>query len=431
MRRHAVLLTILFALLVSIVSVSLVFWEFYKLNKKQYIEHMFSRYALITQIYREYELNPSSIATLEANLAVYNLELIDNITKIKHIVKAASLLKQETIKTYNESIFFRGGGFYTKRVIEDLKVSMLLLDHKVYFYIQTPAGTVLIQDNKLQPYKIWPILYVYTTVFAIIAFSFFMILVKLRPLILLRKKIERFAKGDLSISFKTRLNDEIGLIANTLEDARNKINAMLEARTLFLRNIMHELKTPIAKGRLATAMLKDQKQQRRFESIFKRLETLVNEFAMIEEVNSMVDSSEFKEYRLIDIIDGAIDMAMVEREQVSVNVPSNIKKQASYRLYTTAIKNMIDNGIKYSSDAHVRIYYKDGELCFASKGECIKYPLKYYIEPFTKENPSKNSFGLGLYLVDSILKAHGEVLAHEYKDGENIFIFAKAKSSPL
>ena len=96
----------------------------------------------------------------------------------------------------------------------------------------------------------------------------------------------------------------------------------------------------------------------------------------------------------------------------------------NYRLYTTAIKNMIDNGIKYSTDQHVQITMKNNELYFESYGECIKNPLKYYIEPFTKDNPSKNSFGLGLYLVDSILKAHDEVLAHEYENGVNRFIFA-------
>jgi two-component system OmpR family sensor kinase len=72
----------------------------------------------------------------------------------------------------------------------------------------------------------------------------------------------------------------------------------------------------------------------------------------------------------------------------------------------------------------VNIKIVNNELCFESKGECIKHPLQYYIEPFTKDNPSKNSYGLGLYLVDSILKVHGEVLAHEYRDGVNCFIFA-------
>ena len=80
--------------------------------------------------------------------------------------------------------------------------------------------------------------------------------------------------------------------------------------------------------------------------------------------------------------------------------------------------------IKYSTDKHIRIVMINKELCFESRGECIKHPLSYYIEPFTKDNPSKNSFGLGLYLVDSILKAHNQVLAHEYVSGVNRFIFA-------
>jgi two-component system OmpR family sensor kinase len=320
----------------------------------------------------------------------------------------------------------KGGGFYTKKIIQDMKVAMIKYKREIFFYIETPAGAILIRDYKLQPYKIWPILYAYASVFAIISFSFFLILRKLRPLILLRKKIERFAKGDMQVSFKTKLEDEIGLIANALEDAKNKINNILEARTLFLRNIMHELKTPIAKGRLVSAMLDNDKQKSRFESIFKRLETLVNEFAMIEEVKSIADKKEFIQSRLIDVIDGAIDMAMVDKSCVLVDVDASVKVYVNYKLYTTAIKNMIDNGIKYSTDSKVEIVYKNDELCFISKGECIKYPLKYYIEPFTKENPSKNSFGLGLYLVDTILKVHNQVLAHEYKDGKNIFIFAKA-----
>ena len=117
-------------------------------------------------------------------------------------------------------------------------------------------------------------------------------------------------------------------------------------------------------------------------------------------------------------------MAMVQNDTVTVDIQEATKLNVNYRLYTTAIKNMIDNGIKYSTDKHVKIVMRNGELSFESKGACIKHPLKYYIEPFTKDNPSKNSFGLGLYLVDSILKAHNEILAHEYENGVNRFIFA-------
>lgn len=424
MRQHAVLITVLFALSVTLLSVSAVFWEFYKLNKYQYIEHIFAKHETITQIYREHLQKKTSQIMLEANLAVYKFLIEKGPVKKKSILKKSKLLKQKNFKRLDEAIMLNKKGFYTQKVVRDSRISMIELRKEIYFFIQTPIGSILIHDEELKPYTYYAIAYSYLTIVLIISISFALILQRLKPLIRLRKKIALFGNGDLDISFKTSGRDEIALVSNELEFTKEKISSLLESRTLFLRNIMHELKTPIAKGTIATQMLDSQKQRDRFSSIFGRLESLVNEFALIEEVTSVNDKSGFNEYRLIDVIDGAIDMAMVEKTAVSVNIDASAKIIANYRLYTTAIKNMIDNGIKYSPDSHVNILMIDDELTFESKGECISHPLHYYIEPFTKENPSKNSFGLGLYLVDSILKAHDEVLAHEYHDGLNRFIFA-------
>ncbi len=92
---------------------------------------------------------------------------------------------------------------------------------------------------------------------------------------------------------------------------------------------------------------------------------------------------------------------------------------------TAAMMITANNAMKYSPDKHINIVIVDAELCFESKGARLKYPLNFYIEPFTKESSSQNSFGLGLYLVDSILKAHKQVLAYEYDNGINRFIFAR------
>ena len=361
---------------------------------------------------------------LEANLAVYDLQIIKEKKEKAIIFANAKVLKEEGFRRINSSVMLSNQGLYTRNTVSKLKATMYEYRRTIYFKIEGPSGFIMIKDEKLEPYKYGSILYTYSTIFVIISLSFLLILHKLRPLIRLRKKIARFGNGDMNVSFKTNNCDEIGLVSNEIESAREKIEQLLDSRTLFLRNIMHELKTPIAKGTIATQMLDSQKQRDRFSSIFTRLESLVNEFAMIEEVTSDSAKNDFHEYRLIDIIDGAIDMSMVEDGHVSVDIPADIKIEANYRLYTTAIKNMIDNAMKYSPDAHIKIHMIKDELCFDSKGECIAHPLQYYIEPFTKDNPSKNSFGLGLYLVDSILKAHGQVLAHEYHDGVNRFIFA-------
>ena len=424
MKKHAVLITVLFALIVTIASVTAVFLEFYKLNKQQYIDHIFTKYSVITQIYRAHHLSKSSDIMLEANLAVYKLQTIKDKKLQKEILRSADILKREGFRNINGSVFFDKKGVYTQNSVSDLRVTMVQSHETIYFYMQTRSNAILIQDEELKPYTAWSVLYTYLTVIGIITFSFFLVLQKLRPLIRLRKKIALFGDGNMNISFKTSSCDEIGLVSNEMEAAREKIETLLESRTLFLRNLMHELKTPIAKGTIATQMLDSQKQRDRFTSIFGRLESLVNEFALIEEVTSVDTKQNFKEYRIIDIIDGAIDMAMVDRECVSVYVEAHEKQFVNYHLYTTAIKNMIDNAMKYSPDKHVNILMINNELSFESRGECLSHPLQYYIEPFTKDNPSKNSYGLGLYLVDSILKAHDKVLAHEYHNGVNRFIFA-------
>ncbi|MGE4418304.1 MAG: ArsS family sensor histidine kinase [Sulfurimonas sp.] len=424
MRQHAVLITVLFTLTVTIVSVSVVFWEFFLLNKQHYIDHIFTKHATITQIFRQHQQKQDSQIMLEVNLAVYRFVLEKDKEAVKTVLKNAKVLKKKDFQSVNSSLTFSQEGLFTTKTVTDLSATMLEFNKKIYFYIKAPFSSVLILDEELKPYKYWSVAYSYMTIIFIIFFSFVLILQKLRPLIRLRKKIALYGDGNMNISFKTKGHDEIALVSNELEATREKINVILESRTLFLRNIMHELKTPIAKGTIATQMLESQKQRDRFGSIFGRLESLVNEFALIEEVTSLGDKTDLKEYRLVDIIDGAIDMAMIDRSSITVEVDATYKINANYRLYTTAIKNMIDNGIKYSTDAHVKILIKNGELCFESKGDCIAHPLQYYIEPFTKDNPAKNSFGLGLYLVDSILKAHNQVLAHEYENGINRFIFA-------
>jgi len=86
---------------------------------------------------------------------------------------------------------------------------------------------------------------------------------------------------------------------------------------------------------------------------------------------------------------------------------------------------MIDNAMKYSIDRHIHISTVEDEIWFESRGERLKQPLTYYVQPFTKDENARDSFGLGLYLVDAILHAHDMVLAYEYLEdkGVNRFIF--------
>ena len=423
MKRNAVLLTILAALFVTLVSVSYTFWEFYKLNRNQYINNIFTKYSVITRLFREHRQSRSPAAILEANLALYDLDLIKQEAEAKYIIDHAKVLKREGFKSVNEEFFFHQSGVYSQKMVQDMRASMLQMQNEIYFLIESQESGVLLKDNKLTPYREWNLLYAYIVIVSMIVVTFILILQRIRPLRLLQRRIAAFGAGNMDISFAMRGEDEIALVANELEDTRKKIRALMESRTLFLRNIMHELKTPIAKGRIASQMLDTDKQRTRFNKIFERMESLINEFALIEEVTAGSEHLNMEEYRLIDLIDGAVDLAMVEGECVNMEIDTSYKLVADFRLFSTAIKNMIDNALKYSPEQSVTIGTNGREIWFDNPGAPLSHPLAYYVEPFTKEQPAKDSFGLGLYLVDSILKVHKMVLAYEYRDGINRFIF--------
>jgi two-component system OmpR family sensor kinase len=427
MGRHAVLLTVLFAFAVTLFSVSYIFLEFYKLNREQYINNTFLKYTVISRIYREHMQKRTSTTMLEANLALYNLYAIAEPTAAREIAEDAKVLKSESFQAMSDESSFQMRPRFNAQSVVEVRISMLQHKGFIYFLLQGPNTGVLLFDEKIKPYRAWNMLYAYMVIISSITISYVLILMRLRPLRKLRKKIRDFGAGEMQTSFKMRGEDEIAVISNELENTRQKIRNLIESRTLFMRNIMHELKTPIAKGRISAEMLESGKQKERFNRIFLRMESLINEFALVEEVSTGFSHAKSEEFRLIDLIDGAVDLAMVEVDSVSQDVDATLRVMADFNLFSTAIKNMVDNAMKYSSDRHVKISTHEGEIWFESKGERLKHPLSYYVQPFTKDENARDSFGLGLYLVDAILHAHDMVLAYEYIDGVNRFIFEPKK----
>lgn len=427
-KNNAVLATVVFALVVSVSSVSYTFYQLYQTNRTKHIDNVFTKHSLISQIYHTYILKQISQPMFEANLAFYDLEEINDEKLYQAIIRQGKVLKSdgnvdEVVEQYSIS-----NTSFEVHPPQQITTSMIEYKGKIYFWVESARHNVLLQDKVLEPYYPLNLMSAYGTLMTVLIISFSLIIYRLRPLRRLRKQIARFGEGDMGVRFQTNGSDEIALIANELDSTQNKIRSLIESRTLFLRNIMHELKTPIAKGRIIATMTSDEKQRGRFESIFERLESLIGEFALLEEITSGNQHHEKSEYRLIDIIDGAIDMAMIEYDAVEQNVDASIKVEVDYRLFVTAVKNLIDNAIKYSPEKKMQIWMEEGEIVFANVGEPLKNALSYYIEPFTKEHPTKDSFGLGLYIVDAILKEHDYVLAYERRENSNCFICVPVKT---
>lgn len=264
-------------------------------------------------------------------------------------------------------------------------------------------------------------------IFIVILFSFIATYIatirKLKPLKELQKKVKNFGEEEFDIECATDKKDEISLLANEFDASVKKLKKLKESRNIFIRNIMHELKTPIAKGRFLVELPQTGQNKEIMQKVFYRLESLIAEFASIEELISTKKNLDKKEYYLADIIDDAMDILMCEDDEVHQEY-ENIKINIDYKLFSIAVKNLLDNGIKYSSEKQVIIKTKQNSIIFENLGDRLKYPLESYFEPFFKGDDVKSnqSFGLGLYIVKHILDAHGYKLEYKYENSTSKFI---------
>lgn len=310
---------------------------------------------------------------------------------------------------------------------------ILTLNDKNYIYMKKRGETILIEDNNTTNSNshIYIIL-VFAILLITIILVYLITLRKLMPLKILKDKVKTL--GDENFDFECcnlTGKDEVSLLAQEFKKSAEKLKSLKEARNIFIRNIMHELKTPITKGKFLTQLEQNEENNEKLKSVFNRLESLINEFASIEELISSNKNIEKKFYYLDDVIDNAKDILMIEDEHV-ISKYENKKLEINFKLFSIAIKNLIDNAVKYSPNKEVLIKTEEQNIIFENSGDALKYPLENYFEPFfSNEDKQKDSFGLGLYIIFNILKANNYTLEYEYIDGINRFICKKDEPSTI
>lgn len=303
-----------------------------------------------------------------------------------------------------------------------IELKKFTLNEQNYLLIEIGKRAVLLLDKS----EVLTLKSTILVIFLVLCVAFLLlylnIINKLKPLATLQNKVKSIGEENFDIRCSTKKRDEISQLANEFDSAVKKLKSLKESRNVFIRNIMHELKTPIAKGQFLTQLPNTEKNAQSMQKVFYRLESLINEFASIEELISTKKEILKKEYSLSDVVDNASDILM-NNEQSILYEFENIRLEVDFKLFSIAVKNLLDNGIKYSKDRRVSVQTKEGAIYFKSRGERLKKPLENYFEPFSHSHEnSRESFGLGLYIVKHILDANNLLLDYNYFEGHNFFI---------
>lgn len=317
-----------------------------------------------------------------------------------------------------DEVILEGDLLVAKRGFETI-----VFKNDFYFHVITPDFKILFKD--LSKYKNSFISYIVFPIFLILLIVIYIWLLKsLYPLKELKNNIKKFSEGDLNIDCRSNKKDEIAQVSNEFDNSVKKIELLLESRQLFLRTIMHELKTPIAKGRIVSELVEDEKQKDRMITIFEKLDFLINDFGKVEEVISKNYNLKSHDYFVKEILDNSISMLILDKkdDKLDLQIDESSKMKVDFELMSMVFKNLIDNALKYSEDKKIKIVQKGKSIKFISKGEKLEKSFEEYFKPFHNTTKSKtHGMGLGLYIVKSILDMHEMDFKYKFKNGSNIF----------
>ncbi|RXK13555.1 two-component sensor histidine kinase [Halarcobacter mediterraneus] len=386
--------------ILALIAISLTFAIFIKLDKQRYNITMQKKYELVAESILKSLSNKPTKNGLKFIIDQFKMiQIQDNKRKLNIINKGKTLILRDTAE-----------GIYRIFSTDDI----------LYIYVQRDGYNLMIKDTQTYTYNLIIISLAIAISLGVLFSLYYILKRKLKPLRNLNNEIKKFSEGDCNVRIKYHSKDEIGTIAKTFDEALTQINNQRKSKDLFMRNMMHELKTPITKAMFIAETLEDKKKRDMLQKAFHRMDDIIKELAMVEKLTSS-NTFLYKELTsFFKIYNRTIEIALLSPDKISTKI-QDFNLNADTAMLSVALKNLIDNAIKFSPNAHAILNANKHRIDIISQGEPLKENLEYYTEPFSQEEKRSDGFGLGLYIVKTIANLHGYKLIYKHNKGKNIF----------
>jgi len=298
-------------------------------------------------------------------------------------------------------------------------------DGEYLLYLRYMDDTLLLSDKQLQNslQEQWLLNILVLLDIAVLVIIFFIILKILSPLREIITKMQAFAKGAYQSRAEVSGRDEIGEVAQTYNMMAQNLEDLITSRQELLRDVGHELRTPIAKGLFAVEALEASPSKSIIHRSFSELERLIAELLEIEKLHA-TKTLKLETFTAETLILEALSRLILEDEsKITIDIRSNFIIQGDLGYLALALKNLIDNAVKYATEYPVSVTAEKGTIIVKNRGEKLNDSIAYYLEPFTREESSRQSegYGLGLNIVKKILERHHLVLHYEHIGGFHTF----------
>ncbi|MFN0182244.1 MAG: ATP-binding protein [Aquabacterium sp.] len=242
----------------------------------------------------------------------------------------------------------------------------------------------------------------------------------------LKAGVEAFGQGALDHRVPEQGRDEVAALARSFNRSAQQVQTLLQSHQSLLANASHELRSPLARLKMAVALFEEapegqrQRLRREIDANVAELDALVEEVLLASRLDAAQAAPLREPVELAAI--AAEEAARVEAE---VDAADSSTVVGDERLLRRALRNLLENARRYGAGAISVVLGRDAqgmvEVRVCDRGPGVPPAWRERIfEPFFRmpgHAEREGGVGLGLSLVRQIAQAHGGRVRCEPRDG--------------
>jgi two-component system, OmpR family, sensor histidine kinase RstB len=252
----------------------------------------------------------------------------------------------------------------------------------------------------------------------------------------LQRGVEQFGAGNLAHRVKDEGRDEVAALAASFNRTAGQIEALLRSHQSLLANASHELRSPLARLKMAFAMLDGSspaqcaRMQQEIDTNIAELDALVEEVLLASRLES---GSQELQRDPVDLLGLSAEEASRTGALVDPDAALlDFKVLGEERLLRRALRNLLENARRYGGEQvllELRQCGRQMELRVCDRGPGVPAEMRERIfEPFFRlpgHAEQAGGVGLGLSLVKQIAQRHkGEVRCESREGGGSCFVLS-------
>jgi two-component system sensor histidine kinase CpxA len=201
------------------------------------------------------------------------------------------------------------------------------------------------------------------------------------------------------------------------------VRALIASKEELLRDVSHELRSPLARLRVAASLARrgseEARQFARIDHEIKRLDSMLGQLLRFSRAASTPHQS-FEEFPLGTLVEDCVADAAVEAavstKTIELSLSQDLHVRGDRDLLRSAIENVLRNAVRFAPegsriDVTVEREESSAVVSVADRGPGVSGDdLPHIFEPFFRADATEGS-GLGLSIADRIIDVHGGAIA--------------------